>query len=121
MTKPYMDIIMNKCDTCKRVCDNVINGMCVDCLADKWGDIVEAPIKRNNMIKFIDLRDSDVEYNFAFFNIRTHKFVTVSDRVAWYSFDDLGAGIRDECNDMYSDTGVVMRSYAKLCPEWVFE
>ena len=32
---------MGKCKNCGEKSEHIINGLCPDCLADKWGDIVE--------------------------------------------------------------------------------
>ena len=29
------------CDDCGNWAEHIVNGLCPDCLADKWGDIVE--------------------------------------------------------------------------------
>lgn len=108
----------------------MVGGICVDCLVDSWNSIIEiSPMiapepdrdEIESSIKFVDLRGSDVEYNFAFFNIRIHRFISMSDRVAWYSFVDFSESVWDENIDMCCNPRPVINSYAKLCPEWVFD
>jgi hypothetical protein len=107
---------MVKCKICGKKSSPIIGDICVDCLADVWGDIVE--MTPMTPIKFIDLRDSDVEYNFAFFDIIKHSFVTMNGKSAWYSFDDLADDIMSVAYAYYNP-GDRIRQYYRSCPDWV--
>lgn len=115
---------MNKCKFCGESSPNIIGDICVDCLADKLGEISEASfeILKHGMqsnIKFVDLRASDIGWKFALFNTKTNRFITIYDKNAWNYFSDLMTDVRSEAKDFCQDPGDIIRFYAKQRPDWV--
>lgn len=47
---------MIKCKICDELSDNIIHDMCVDCLGDMWGDIIEISPMVGPMITSTPLR-----------------------------------------------------------------
>ena len=94
-----------------------MNGVCVDCLADTWGDIEETTIIQETVC--VDLRGQGTGWNFAFFNTKTNRFIEIYGKSAWNTFDDLADDLRLGAYDFCADPGDSIRRYFKLCPDWV--
>lgn len=115
---------MNKCKICCEGSPNIVNDACIDCLADKIGDIVAASpeiaeLARSQHIKFIDVRDQGTGWEFALFNTITNRFITIYGKGAWNCFLDLAADMRSESEDCCQDPADAIKSCVDRCPDWV--
>lgn len=63
------------------------------------------------MKRFIDVRDQDIGYNFAWFDTVRNNFESHSDNETWDTWEEFEQDCRDK-NDL--------KRYKRLCPEWVF-
>ena len=66
------------------------------------------------MIRFIDLRNQDTGYLFAFWNTVTDKFIDIGGDQAWDSLNDL-----EECAKINKLDLGLKRRLISLCPTWV--
>lgn len=115
---------MNTCKFCGESSPNMINDICIDCLADKLDEIGEVSFEilksgMQSSIKFVDLRASDIGWEFALFNIKMNRFITIYDKSAWNCFSDLMTDVRSEVKDFCQDPEDAIKFYAKQCPDWV--
>ena len=60
------------------------------------------------MIRFVDLRNSDAGYRFAFFDTVTDKFVEFAGTHAWDTWKEFATDYN----------GNELNRFRKLCPEW---
>jgi len=115
---------MNRCKYCGECSPNILDDVCVECLADKMGEVVELIPKFSREaiksdIEFIDLRNQNTGFNFALFNKKTDRFITVYGKSAWACFFDLAMDLRFEVEDLCQDPRESIGFYAKQCPDWV--
>lgn len=113
---------MNKCKFCGESSPNIIGDICVDCLANLWGDIIEMSENlirdaMQNNIKFVDIRGQDIGWNFALFDGNTESFITINNRSVWNYFLDLEASILADADGR--DPTDIIKLYAEKRPDWV--
>ena len=74
------------------------------------------------MIRFVDLRNQDTGYKFAFWDTVTDSFVSVSGGQAWNTYDEFEEDCRTSAL-LKGDHGPAwnMWDFTKLCPEWAFQ
>jgi len=115
---------MNTCKICGESPPDMINDICIGCLAARWGDILAASDKimkkkTQDSVTFVDLRNQGTGWNFALFNKNTNKFTAVYGKCVWCCFSDLELDIRSESDDFCQDPMVVIDWYKERCPGWV--
>ena len=103
-----------KCKICGSVSDNEVNDMCVDCLAERCGDIVEGNYGK---IVFIDLRSYSMSGNFAFFDVLEGRFEIVFNRSTWDTFHDFERCV-DKASYFINHSAEIARHRA-VCPSWL--
>lgn len=66
------------------------------------------------MIRFIDLRNQDTGYAFAFWDTVTDRFITIGSDQAWDNIEDL-IGSADGSDTVHNQ----IERMIDLCPSWV--
>jgi hypothetical protein len=71
------------------------------------------------VIRFVDLREADIGYRFAFFDTITDTFITVWHTNVWDSFEDFRIDWED-ADDEGEELPLLSR-FRDLCPPWALE
>jgi hypothetical protein len=66
--------------------------------------------EEESMIRFVDIREAETGYNFAFWDTVTDKFVSYGDEMAWDTFADFKV--------VFAGDETSLDRFRRICPAW---